>query len=364
MKATVRYASLNRYIELSQNLGIDPVRLMRRVGLDPSGLTFQDTRIPATAVAQLLEDSASASGCDDFGVRLAELRQFSNLGPLSLVLREEPDVRSAIDLLIRYEHTYNDALRLRMSERDELATIGVRFDFGEDVPCRQSFGLAVGALRGILGEFLGAEWQPVSVCFAHGAPRDCTVHQRLFGLTPQFDQPFSGLVLYSTDLAASNRMSDPNLRTYAQQFLRSLGAPRDQTTMERVRELIHIFLPAGRCSLAQIARELHVDRRTLHRHLAEHGETFTSLLDEARAELAEHYLRNGRYSLTEISQLLGFSALSGFSRWFRTQYGCSASEWRARMAPVRGTDRRDKAGSPDLDSSRTARVEVARANRR
>jgi AraC-like DNA-binding protein len=334
VKPTARYATLNGYIELSQSLGIDPVRLMRDNGLDPSLIAFQDTRIPAAALVRLLEDSAAAAGCDDFGVRLAELRQFSNLGPLSLVLREEPDVRSALELLSRYEHTYNEALRLRMAERSELAAISVGFDFGEEIPCRQSLELAVGIVHSILRELLGPDWHPVSACFTHSAPEDCAVHERLFGVTPQFDHPFNGLVLYGTDLAAPNRMSDPNLRSYAQQFLRSLASPRDMTAVDRVRELIKLFLPAGRCSVAQIARELQFDRRTLHRHLASHGETFTTLLNAVRAELAEQYLSNGRYSLSDISQLLGFAAPSGFSRWFREQFGCSASEWRARKSAV------------------------------
>jgi AraC-like DNA-binding protein len=131
-------------------------------------------------------------------------------------------------------------------------------------------------------------------------------------------------------------MADPNFRTYAQQILRTLGAPKDLTTVEQVRQMIKLFLPAGRCSQAQIARELHMDRRTLHRHLEVHSETFTALLDDTRAELAEQYLSNGRYSLTEISELLGFSASSGFSRWFRNQYGCSATEWRARKLSAPG----------------------------
>ena len=329
MKPSARYASLNRYIELCQSLGIDPVRLMRANGLDPSRLAFQDTRIPAAAVIQLLEDSAAESGCDDFGVRLAELRQFSNLGPLSLVLREEPDVRSAVELLIRYEHTYNEAMRLRMTERNELAALSVAFDLGEEMSCRQSLGLAVGVAHGIFRELLGPQWHPVSVCFSHAAPADCTAHERLFGVTPQFDHPFAGLVLYSADLSAANRMSDPNLRPYAQQFLRSLAAPKDMSTLDRARELITVFLPAGMCSQSQVAKELQVDRRTLHRHLAAHGETFSTLLDAVRVELAEQYLVNARYSLSDVSQLLGFAAPSGFSRWFKAQYGCTASEWRA-----------------------------------
>jgi AraC-like DNA-binding protein len=129
-------------------------------------------------------------------------------------------------------------------------------------------------------------------------------------------------------------MSDPNLRSYAQQFLRSLPAPKDMSTLDRARELIKLFLPAGMCSQSQVARELQCDRRTLHRHLAAHGETFTTLLDAVRTELAEQYLRAGRYSLSDISQLLGFAAPSGFSRWFRQQYGCSATEWRSARSGV------------------------------
>jgi AraC-like DNA-binding protein len=155
------------------------------------------------------------------------------------------------------------------------------------------------------------------------------VYERLFGVIPQFDHPFTGLAIYRSDLDAANRVADPNLRVYAQQFLRSLAVPSDLTTVDRVREMIKLFLPAGRCSLAQIALELQIDRRTVHRHLSAHGETFTFLLDAVRAELAEQYLREARYAITDISQMLGFAAPSGFSRWFRQHYGRSASAWRA-----------------------------------
>jgi hypothetical protein len=58
-------------------------------------------------------------------IRLAELRRFSNLGPLSLVVREEPDVRSALRILRRYEHLYNEALHIHLAEADAAATIRI-----------------------------------------------------------------------------------------------------------------------------------------------------------------------------------------------------------------------------------------------
>jgi AraC-like DNA-binding protein len=64
-----------------------------------------------------------------------------------------------------------------------------------------------------------------------------------------------------------------------------VGAARDNA-----RECIYMTLPSGLCSADRVARHLGVDRRTLHRHLAREGETFSSLLDVVRAELAVRYI--------------------------------------------------------------------------
>jgi AraC-like DNA-binding protein len=328
----VRYATLNRYVDLGRELGIDPVSLMRVHGLDPSGLANPDHRVPAAAVARLLEETAVLTGHDDFGLRLAELRQMSTIGPLSLVLREEPDVRSALTLLLRYEHSYNEALRMTMTERNELATIRLRLDFGEEIDSRQSIELGIGALHGILREFLPASWRAVDVCFPHPAPESLETHKRVLGPNLSFDRDFAGIVLLASEVDTPVATSDPQLRAFAQRFLRSLGTPRDATLRDRVRELIELQLPAGRCSAAQVASNLGMDRRTLHRRLESQGETFSSLLDSTRAEMAERFLLTGRYSMSDVSVMLGFSAQSGLSRWFRQHYHCSPSEWLAQRS--------------------------------
>ncbi|MFC9557655.1 AraC family transcriptional regulator [Rhodococcus sp. NPDC056960] len=329
MKPLARYASLNGYVELCRSLDVDPVPLMRAVGLDPIGLGVQDRWIPAASIARLLDRTAAASGYADFGARLAERRQFSNLGPLSLVVREEPDVRSALRVLTRYEHTYNEALRTRMSESNGLVTLRVDLDVGEAVETRQSIELAVGVLHRLLRGFLGGGWKPLAVCFPHSAPSDAATHRRLFGPALNFDHEFAGVVIESGDLNAPNKMSDPLLRPYTQQLLDSWEPSDDVTIVSRVRELIELLLPTGRCSVEQVARSLGVDRRTVHRRLAESGESFSTVLDATRVELAERMVANPRLSLTEIADMLSFSAPSNFSRWFSGRFGCSPSRWRA-----------------------------------
>jgi AraC-like DNA-binding protein len=265
----------------------------------------------------------------DFAVRLAELRRLSTLGPLSVVLREEPDLRSVLRLLMRYEHSYNEALRLRLDESEQIATLRLWFEFGEPAPAGQALALGAAALHGIIRECVGPNWRPLAICFPYRAPADLATFHRAFGPGLQFEHDFTGLVFYASDLNAPNCLSDPLMRPYAQRFLDSVVDPRATTSKDRVRELVEFLLPMGKCSMDQAARALGMDRRTLHRHLAAEGESFSSILHSTRAGLAERYLATDRHSMTDVSLMLGFAAPSAFSRWFHQQFGVSPSDWRA-----------------------------------
>lgn len=189
-----------------------------------------------------------ASGRDDFGLRLVEFRRLANFGPIALVIREEPDVRSVLETLIRYEHTYNQAISIRLSEADGLATIRVDLELGEPAGTRQATELAVGALHHVHRQLHGSRWQPLPVCFSHPAPADISTHLRIFGHVTQLQREFAGIVLRAGDLAAPNKVTDPLLRPYAHQFLDTLGPPAEVTMVARVREL------SKRCCPPAIAR--------------------------------------------------------------------------------------------------------------
>ena len=329
MRPCVRSATLDGYVDLARSLGLDPTRLLTSVGLDVADLAAPEKWIPAGDVATLLQRSADRSGHEDFGLLLAGRRRLSTLGPLSVVLSQEPDLRSALRLLNGYERTYNEALHLRLDEANGLATIRLWLEFGEPVPVRQSLDLATAALHGIIRELLGRAWEPLSVCFSHPRPAVPDAYHEVFGARLQFDHPFTGLVFFADQLDARNTMSDPLLQPYAQQFLASMPAPRGVTVHDQVRRLVEMLLPLGRCSTLQVARNLGVTQRTLHRQLVGEQASFTAIVNSTRSAWAERYLANDRYTLTEVSELLGFAAPSAFSRWFHQRFGVSPTQWRA-----------------------------------
>jgi hypothetical protein len=94
--------NLVEYVEVARPVGLDPYKMLERVRLLRSCLRNLDLGISAEAVAELLEASASAARVEDFALRLTQRRGLSNLGPLALIVREQPTVRKAIEVLIQY----------------------------------------------------------------------------------------------------------------------------------------------------------------------------------------------------------------------------------------------------------------------
>ena len=77
--------------------------------------------------------------------------------------------------------------------------------------------------------------------------------------------------------------------------------------------------------------------RTVQRRLADQQQSFSGLVNALRVDLARHHVAQGQRPLGDVAALLGFSALSGFSRWHQQQFGCSPSQARAAAQPGMNT---------------------------
>ena len=331
MADLIRAACLTHYAEVARNVGIDPAKMLKGVGLPMRGLIDPDIRIPSGGVRRLLEASAAAAAIDDFGLRLAERGGLSNLGPVALVARDQPTVGAALESLGRYIHIHNESLRLRIERDRDIATIAPVLLLGRPVPARQSAELVLGVTYRILSALLGSGWRPLDVHFAYPAPRNRETYRRFFNCNVRFGAEFDAIICPAIDLERPMAAADASMARYAQSYVEALAA-RAPTTDGKVRELIAALLPTGRCSLERVARHLGCDGRTVQRWLAEHGTSFSQILDAQRVELVVRLIEDRNRSLPAVAELLGFSAQSALARWFRERFGCSITQWRARLS--------------------------------
>ncbi|MEG0053888.1 MAG: AraC family transcriptional regulator [Comamonas sp.] len=328
----VRAASLTNFSELFSALGGDPDAAMRRVGLRPALVREQDQLIDVQLTGRLLEDAAKTTGCTNFGLRMAQSRQVSNFGVVSLLLLHQPTLRTVLSSLIEHSHLLNESLLVHMEDVNGVVVLREEFTVPDDFP--QSMELAIGVLFRTCEFLLRERWHPQRVCFSHAAPRDTSLHKLLFRCPVEFDADFDGIVLRTEDLEAANPLADPVLVRYAKTMVDTTQQGRQVTVAQRVRKAIYLMLPSGSATCTCVAQGLGRSVRTLQRELDSEGVSFSDLLVEVRYELAQRYVRNPDYSVGQIANLLGYNSHSAFTRWFTTLFDCSPETWREKhIAP-------------------------------
>ncbi|KQV82218.1 AraC family transcriptional regulator [Massilia sp. Root351] len=337
MAILVRAGVLTNFLEVAQHLGLNPQAELVRVGLSKSMLLDSEHAIPAAAAVQLLENAAEASSCQTFGLRMAESRQLSDLGAVSLLLTHQPTLRDALQVLLEYRHLMNRALAIYVEETGGLAVIREEVVTGSPAPRRQATELAIGVMARLCANLLAQHWRPVSVSFMHDAPADLQLHRRLFGCDVVFGAEFNGIACPAAALAAPNPKADPAMAQLARRYLDTLQKERDASLTFEVRKAVYLLLPMGRATAEQIALAQGMNVRTLQRRLEDEGISFSDLVNDVRRDLAQRYMQSPQYSLARIADLLGYSVASSFTRWFTAQFGATPAAWRqANGKPYRG----------------------------
>jgi AraC-like DNA-binding protein len=339
MTYLVRATALTNYIQVARETGLDPYKQLSKAGIRRAALLDPGAMIAADALRRLLAASASAAGVEDFGLRMAETRQLTDLGPLGLAIQGEPTLRRALESMMRYLRLQSETVVMAIDEVDELVVIRESLLSDGEAPQRQSIELVVGGVYRLLKRFLGDTWRPRSICFSHPPPSGPTGHVRVFGMPVLFNQEFDGIVCRAADLDAPLAAYDPLMIQEVRQHLDTLLAGANRAFPEVVRRLVLALLPSGACTVDSVAQHLGIDRRTVHRRLLKDGETYSAIHDAVRADLAGRLAGSGDRPLAELAAVLGFGSASSFARWFGSRFGCTVSAWRARHRATLKADR-------------------------
>jgi AraC-like DNA-binding protein len=80
--------------------------------------------------------------------------------------------------------------------------------------------------------------------------------------------------------------------------------------------------------MAAVASSLNMTDRTLRRHLAEEGTSFSAIADQVRYSLAAQQLQRSDLSIEDVAELTGFSDPANFRRAFLRWTGMTPARFR------------------------------------
>ncbi|WP_176041659.1 AraC family transcriptional regulator [Burkholderia stabilis] len=286
---------------------------------------------------RLLECAVRALDDPLLGLHVGQRITPSHLGALGYALHACRDAGAALARWQQYEHLIANVARMEV--RVEATSVAIEWHDAPEPLGPLVDEVALTAIVQFARNITGTRDGPDEVCFVHPSPGDEQPYVDYFGCPVRFGRPVNRLAFPLRLLTQPLRQPDDALRQMMERQASALLAELRQTDdlEQSVREAVARLLTQGEASIEQIAAELHVSSRTLHRRLAELGLNFRILREDTRRRLAIDHLNDPRLTVAEVAWLLGYSEHSAFTRAFRRWTGESPQQWRTRQ-PARSAN--------------------------
>ena len=318
-----------RLAALLEESGIRVSAVLQHATL-PSGLFDQPRALVTTEqLFALWRAIAHVSPDPAVGLFLGTAAKPEQFDPVALAALFTSTFGDAMRQLARHKQiTCPEEINLKITETE--SSIQFRFLLADEVEPEVFTDLCFAWILSIARHGTGVPISPIRIELSRPGSTYARVLESHFGCPIRFGAARNALVFRSSDFdlpfvtrnAELLAMLAPQLD---EQLKQSLG---EENFPERVRATIQKKLAGHRPKMHDIARELHMSSRTLQRHLQDAGYTFHQVLEEARHQLARHYLHNSLLELNEAAYLLGYEDSSSFVRAFRAWEGVPPGLWR------------------------------------
>jgi AraC-like DNA-binding protein len=314
-----------------EELGVPAAAVLRRAGL-PLDLAQQPRVLLTTgeffalwrAVGEVSDDPA-------IGLALGTEAKAERFQPVGLAALSSENFGAAIDQMARYKQiTCPEEI---LQERDDAEwRIQFRWLLAEEAEPPVLSECCFAWVLSIARHGTGTRLSPLRVEFLRPRAHARTI-ERHFGCSVVSGAARNAIVFRAGDAArpfvTRNAELLGMLAPRLEEELRQENGEED--FVERIRLAVREKLTGHRPTIEEVADALHVSSRTLQRRLQDGGSSFQRVLEEARRQLARHYLNNSVLELNEAAYLLGYNDANSFVRAFRTWEGVPPARWRERQ---------------------------------
>lgn len=316
-------------------LGFSLSTVLRRAGLSVSFFKQEKISVSTSELFALWRAIDETSEDPGIGLKLGAERRLERYDATAIAAVCSQSFRDALQRVARYkELTCPEEIRIHR-RRDEAA---VEFYFlqAEEAEPEVLIDLCLSWILCLGRRGTDVQINPLRVELNRPV-RNRELIETHFGCPVRFKAGRNAIVFRSIDL-------DRPFVTQNAELLAATGAQLESELQTRnsnlnvgdeVKNTLKRSLAGKRPNLQHVARELRMSARTLQRRLTDAGITFQELVEDARRELARHYLKQGSIELNETAYLLGYENANSFFRAFHLWEGIPPGEWRAQhgMSP-------------------------------
>lgn len=327
-KGTISISFVEEALVCIRERGLDADRLLRQAGISPELLASPQTRVSSTHYGQLWHGIAQTLDDEFFGMDSHRMKA----GSFTLLchsLIHSDTLERALRRAMRFLRLILDDMAGELQCDDGIARIVLKDE--QTQPKRAfAYGTYLLMLHGLACWLVGRRIPVLRADFRCLEPVYSGEWRILFSQELAFDQPDSGISIPLEYLAMPNIQNERTMK----EFLRSAPANflvkyKNSTSLSaKIRRRLREMPPSAWPDFATLAQQFHASAATLRRRLDDEGQSYRSILDDLRRDLAISLLSDTQQGITEIAEALGFAEPSAFHRAFKKWTGARPGEYR------------------------------------
>ena len=311
-----------------EELGLSPETVLRQAGL-PTGLFMPERILVSTEEFFALHRGiAEASNDPAIGLKLGAEERVERYDPIKLAALSARSFRDAVERTSRYKQLTCPE-QIRLVERGNECAVQFIWLLAQEQEPPLLVDACFAWIVSLGQRGTGRPLHPKRVEFQRALTHR-EMYEAHFRCSVKFKAAQNALIFSKSDMDLPFVTYNADLlATVAPQLEAELTEQlAHKSFSEQAKGILKQLLAGQRPGIQDLARELHLSTRTLQRRLTEQGITFQRLLDEARHELARHYLLHSSRELNETAYLLGYEDANSFFRAFHQWEGTSPGQWR------------------------------------
>jgi len=326
LRASFNYSG---FPEFASRAGVDTDALRSELALESEVFARNANIVPWNAVCSFYERAAAQIEDKHLGLRFSRDAKpdFSILGLVVYIGALSSDVYSFYDRISQYQDIRSNGMDLDyIYEKNEASKeiIGRYRVHPESAAHIQVIESNIGSAA-ISSRKLIPGYKVKYISFMHQGSADDSIFTEVFDAPVYFGAKENRLVFDITEAAElGNRFSDSfqnfALKTFFKGRIDS-NPGAGKSLNDFVETVLPLVMGLGLSDINSFARSLNIHPKKLQRLLKDENNSYSSLLDNIRRELAESYLMNSNLPIRTIAQLLDYSCDRSFSTAFKRWNG-------------------------------------------
>lgn len=319
-----------QFSQLLSEYGFDLNALLTQNNSALSTLSKPGSVLTVEQFETLIEAIIDLTGLTDLGLRLGQRLQVVHHGPFGLAMANSERVIDVFSLIRNFLAVRLPFLSLSIEYTETSIVIMLHNTLRKPLSQRFVTDALAMAFLNIQSVVIPKQYAlPISRLLFDYPCDNSALYQEYFGNTGYRDQaPFSGAILDKQACLQSLPYSDPVSLDYAlslceQEQQRFSGHLNTVQKVNACFEQSTLSLP----SLEEVAQQLFVSKRSLHRQLEKAGTSFIQLREAWLKNQALKYLLINGLSVDMTAQKLGYTDSANFRRAFKRWFSLSPTRY-------------------------------------